>query len=146
MKKIFYLAIACALFTVCNAQESTSTQNSKDAPAGKLASFEKEDTFTFEKIEHDFGKISESNGDVECEFVFKNIGEVPLVVTNVTASCGCTAPDWSKEPVAPGEQGFIKVKFSPKGRSGNFSKLLAVYTNGSPARKSLKIKGSIEKQ
>ena len=145
MKKFFYLVIACALFNLCNAQESTvSAQDGKSAPASKRASFEKEDTFTFDKIEHDFGKILESNGDVECEFTFTNIGNTPLTVTKVTASCGCTAPDWSKEPIAPGQKGYVKAKFNPKGRSGNFSKLLAVYTNGSPVRISLKIKGAIE--
>jgi len=138
MKKFIYLFVACALFSISNAQEN------KSAPTSKRASFEKEDTFIFNKTTHDFGTISESNGEVECQFTFKNIGEVPLAITNITASCGCTVPDWTKEPVAPGKEGFVKVKYSPKGRSGNFSNLLAVYTNGSPKRFSLKIKGKIE--
>ena len=145
MKKIFYLVIACALFNVCNAQESTiSAQDSKSTPASKPTSSEKKETYTFNNTEHDFGKISESEGIVECEFRLTNIGKTPLVVTKVAASCGCTAPDWSKEPIAPGEQGFIKVTFNPKGRGGDFNKLLTVYTSGNPARISLRIKGSVE--
>ena len=158
MKKFFYLVIACALISISNAQESNISapesvisgqdgiaQNSNDTPStSNSASLENEDSFVFDKIEHDFGKISESNGDVECEFTFKNMGETPLAITKVTVSCGCTAPEWPKEPIASGEQGYIKVRFNPKGFSGSFNKLLTVYSNGNPARKSLKIKGDIE--
>jgi Protein of unknown function (DUF1573). len=138
MKKFVYLVIACAFFSIANAQES------KDSVIIGQRILSQNDTFTFDKKEHDFGNISESGGEVECVFIFTNTGDSPLTITQVTASCGCTAPSWTKEPVAPGKQGYINAKFNPKGRSGNFSKVLAVYSNGSPKRMSLKIKGKIE--
>ena len=138
MKKFFYLIIACALVGIANAQEN------KDSVKIGQSILSQKDSYTFDKTEHDFGKISESNGEVECLFIFTNIGDSPMTITKVTASCGCTIPSWTKEPVAPGKQGYINAKFDPKGRSGNFSKLLAVYSNSSPKRMSLKIKGKIE--
>ena len=121
-----------------NAQESkVNATESKSILSPK-------DTYTFDKTEHDFGKIAESSGEVECIFNFTNISDSPLTITKVTASCGCTAPDWTKEPVAPGKQGFIKARFNPKGINGNFSKLLAVYSSSAPKRMTLKIKGKIE--
>lgn len=127
MKKSILLVIACILFSTGYAQESKT-----------------ESGIVFENTEHDFGTVSESGGVIECEFVFTNTGETPIVITKVSASCGCTAPDWSKEPVAPGKQGFIKVTFNPKGRSGDFTKSLTAFTNGKPDRISLKIKGHIK--
>ena len=138
MKKVLYLVIACALFNISNAQENNGSISENKSI------LDKEATFIVDKTEHNFGKISESKGDVECEFIITNTGDSSLVISKVTASCGCTVPNWSKEPIAPGKQGFIAVKFSPKGRSGNFSKILAIYTNSTPKRMSLKIKGSIE--
>ena len=138
MKKFFYLIIACAFFGIADAQESIDS-----VKIGQNILSQK-DSYTFDKTEHDFGKITVSGGDVECVFIFTNIGDSPLTITKVTASCGCTAPSWSKEPVAPGKQGYIYARFDPKGRNGNFNKLLAVYSNGSPKRISLKIKGHIE--
>ena len=68
-----------------------------------------EPVMTFEKTEHDFGKIDEAGGRVSTEFVFKNEGMAPLVLSNVRASCGCTTPSWTKEPVEPGQTGTITV-------------------------------------
>ena len=139
MKKCILLIVACALFSISNAQESKV-----NAPESNSQATDKDTTVVCDKSEHDFGTISESGGIVECEFTLKNTGKEPLVITKVTASCGCTAPDWSKEPIASGKNGFIKVTFDPKGRSGDFTKSLVVFTNGNPTRISLKIKGNIK--
>ena len=139
MKKFFISFIACSLLCVTNAQEIVVGE-----PVNNSDLNEKGATYIFDMTEHDFGKISELNGDVECEFNFTNISETPVAITKVAASCGCTVPEWSKEPVAPGKQGFIKVKFNPKGLSGNFNKILVVYSESAPKRLSLRIKGSIE--
>ena len=63
----------------------------------------------FEKTEHDFGKINEADGRVSVVFEFKNEGMSPLVLSNVRASCGCTTPTWTQEPVEPGQKGSITV-------------------------------------
>jgi hypothetical protein len=98
---------------------------------------------TFEKITHDFGMIAEDKGDVSYQFIVKNTGDTPLVINRVSASCGCTTPDWTKEPIAPGKTGFVKATYNPKGRPGAFSKTISVYSNADPAQNTLIIKGEV---
>lgn len=83
-----------------------------------------------EKNIHDFGNIIETDGEVSYDFIVKNTGKAPLVITRVTASCGCTTPEWTKVPVEPGKSGVIKVTYNPKGRPGPFRKSISVYSNG----------------
>ena len=80
-----------------------------------------EDTF-------DFGDVMEGSV-VSHTFVFKNTGKKPLVIYEVNASCGCTTPTWSKEPVAPGETGELKVDFDSKFKNGPFSKFVQLRSN-----------------
>jgi len=98
----------------------------------------------FEKETHDFGKIQEADGAVSYTFKFINNGNAPLVIQNVRPSCGCTTPDWTKEPVMPGKTGFIKAVFNPRNRPGAFNKSLTVTTNAEPAVSRLFIKGIVE--
>ena len=72
-----------------------------------------EPLFFKEKI-HDFGEIIEADGAVEFEFTFTNSSVRPVKILSVQASCGCTTPGWSAEPVAVGKTGFIKASFDPK--------------------------------
>ena len=60
----------------------------------------------------DFGTIKEANGNVSHVFKIKNTGDAPLVLTRVIASCGCTTPEWTKEPIAPGKTGDIKITYT----------------------------------
>jgi Protein of unknown function (DUF1573). len=84
---------------------------------------------TFKNPTHDFGSIGENDGFAEHTFSFVNTGDAPLVISTITASCGCTRPEWSKEPIEPGKEGFIIIAFNPQGRVGNFNKTATVYTN-----------------
>ncbi|MCD7914942.1 MAG: DUF1573 domain-containing protein [Tannerellaceae bacterium] len=93
---------------------------------------------------HDFGEIMESNGPVSHTFVVENTGDMPLVITRVVASCGCTTPKWTKEPIAPGKSGNIAVTFDPKGRPGPFSKTISVYSNGKSGSYILTIRGDVK--
>ena len=95
---------------------------------------------------HDFGVIKEADGKVSHTFVIKNEGEAPLVVTRVIASCGCTTPEWTKEPIAPGKTGDIKVTYNPAGRSGPFSKSISVYSNGKTGSFLLTIRGEVKEE
>ena len=83
----------------------------------------------FEEETFDFGNIKEVNSPVEHKFVYTNVGNAPLVIDNVRASCGCTTPAWTKEPVAPGSKGFIVAKYNPLNRPGQFHKSLTVTSN-----------------
>jgi hypothetical protein len=82
------------------------------------------------ETEHNFGTISENEGYAEHFFKFKNTGTAPLSITQVQVSCGCTRPEWPKDPILPGQEGLIIITFNPKGQSkGTFIKPSYVYTN-----------------
>ena len=98
---------------------------------------------TFEKTTHDFGKINEADGRVTTIFEFKNEGMVPLVLSNVRASCGCTTPKWTREPIEPGANGQITVTYNPNGRPGRFQKTITVTSNATEATTKLYIKGEV---
>lgn len=83
--------------------------------------------FSAEKLEVNYGEV-EYKGDGTREFVFKNTGTEPLLITNAKGSCGCTVPDWPKEPIRPGQTGVIKIKYDTT-RSGPISKSVTVTTN-----------------
>ena len=78
---------------------------------------------------YDFGTIGEKDGFAQHIFKFTNTGTAPLVISNITASCGCTKPEWSKAPVEPGKEGFIIISYDPRGRIGPINKVATVYTN-----------------
>ena len=91
----------------------------------------------------DFGDIKEADGPATHVFKIKNEGETPLVITKVVASCGCTTPDWTKEPIAKGSTGEIKVTYDPTNRPGAFTKTISVYSNGKTGSYILTIKGQV---
>ena len=96
----------------------------------------------FTKESHDFGKVEEGVVAVHT-FEFANTGTAPVVISNAQASCGCTTPDWSKEPIMPGKSGFVKASFSSQGRPGNFSKTVTVISNSETPQIVLSIKGEV---
>ena len=83
-----------------------------------------------EQLVFNFGTIAESDGMASHVFKVKNEGDAPLVITRITASCGCTRPEWSKEPIAPGQTADVKITYNPKGRPGPFYKTISIYSNG----------------
>lgn len=83
----------------------------------------------FEKKTHEFGDIHEEGGKVTARFTFKNVGDSALVLTRVKPGCGCTAANYTKEAVMPGQTGFIDATYDPWGRPGQFNKNIKVSTN-----------------
>ncbi|MGV8095880.1 MAG: DUF1573 domain-containing protein [Mangrovibacterium sp.] len=98
----------------------------------------------FDKVEHDFGTFKEEDGLQTHSFTFVNKGNTPLILNNVMASCGCTTPEWTQKPIAPGEKGFIRVSYNPQGRPGPFNKTITVSTNAENAQTVLRIGGVVE--
>ena len=96
----------------------------------------------FNETVYDFGQISLKKGKVSHEFTFTNAGEKNLVITDARADCGCTRPEYSDAPVAPGKKGTVKVTFAPAAK-GFFSKKVTITTNGSPRKTRLLIKGEV---
>jgi Protein of unknown function (DUF1573) len=79
----------------------------------------------FKEDKHDFGAIVEGE-IVKYRFTFKNTGKEPLQVINVKPSCGCTTPDWTKTPIAPGKKGFVEIQFDSHGKRGIQKKSVTV--------------------
>lgn len=92
---------------------------------------------------HDFGQIKEDGGKVTHNFTFTNTGNEPLVITQVRPSCGCTSSDYTKEPVMPGQKGFVSATFNPMNRPHKFSKSITITTNCNPATSVLRISGDV---
>ncbi|MGV6828575.1 MAG: DUF1573 domain-containing protein [Flavobacteriales bacterium] len=145
MKKIiFTLAIFSALaITSCkeNAAEKVSNEKvteaaDRDANAGKVAAIE------FTEKEFDFGKIKRGT-KVEHVFKFKNTGEVPLIIASAKSSCGCTIPTPPKDPIAPGEEGELLVKYNGSGKN-QVTKTVTVVANTASGKEMIKIKAFVE--
>ncbi|MGB0428567.1 MAG: DUF1573 domain-containing protein [Flavobacteriales bacterium] len=115
-------------------------------PAKKAAAVESTGDAKFEFVEkvYDFGTIN-SGEKAEKVYTFKNVGTEPLIISNVKGTCGCTAPSWTKEPVAVGETGEIKVVFNSRGKSGKINKAVNITANTSPNRTTLRISGNVVK-
>jgi LEA14-like dessication related protein len=96
-----------------------------------------------ENSKYDFGTISESGGSVAATFYIINNTDEAILITNAQASCGCTVPNWTKEPIEPGQKGEVKVTYNPKGRVGGFDKAITVVTNTNE-RIVLRIVGTVE--
>ncbi len=97
---------------------------------------------TFAETEHDFGTINE--GDVvEHKFSFTNTGKAPLVIVSAKGSCGCTVPEWPKEPIAPGATGEMLVKFNSNGKPNQQTKQVTITANTEAGKELLKIKAMV---
>ena len=96
----------------------------------------------FNKETHDYGTIK-NGADGSCVFEFKNTGDSPLIISNAKGSCGCTVPEWPKEPIAPGAKGSIKVKYDTM-RTGEINKSVTITSNAvNAADKVVFIKGTV---
>ena len=128
MKKITLL-ICSFLISISGLYAQTPTQSST------------QDSIKFEKILHDYGTIVQG-ADGNCEFKFTNSGKAPLILSNVQASCGCTVPEWPKEPIMPGKSSSIKVSYNTA-IVGVFGKTITVNSNAVNNLVVLQIKGSV---
>ncbi|HVI44361.1 MAG TPA: DUF1573 domain-containing protein [Chitinophaga sp.] len=129
MKTLLCFLTCGAIFLAsCNSK----TASDKTPAAGQqltiAADSGKTSLLTFEEKVHNFGDISQGE-KVEYSFKFTNTGAKPLVIEDAISSCGCTVPEWPKEPIKPGEAGFMKVVFDSHGKSGYVEKEISVKTN-----------------
>lgn len=96
------------------------------ATAGANILSAEEVKITVDKTVHDFGTVKEDKGTVNAVFTVKNTTKSPIVLSEVRASCGCTTPDWTKEPIAPGKTGKVTATYNPKGNAGPFEKSVTI--------------------
>ncbi len=114
----------------------------EETPSAATNSNSTKPTIKFVTEVHDFGNITEGTQATH-EFKFTNAGKEPLILTNVSASCGCTTPSWPKEPIAKGKTGEIKAVYNSQGRPGPFTKTITVTSNADSPVKVITIKGNV---
>lgn len=113
-----------------------AVQAADEKPEGPLPVME------FETMQHDFGTIKE--GDVvEYTYAFKNTGEAPLIIQGAQGSCGCTVPDWTKDPIPVGGTGYVKAKFDSNGKPNIQNKTVTVTANTWPKQTVLRFKAMV---
>ncbi|REA56710.1 DUF1573 domain-containing protein [Dyadobacter luteus] len=138
MKKIctyaFLLVIALAMVN-CSGSEKNKDSKQADSKLPVLALI---DSSSF-----DFGTIQEGEV-VEHTFNFRNDGEYPLILSNITSSCGCTTPEWPKEPINSGATSNVKVRFDSRNKVGPQVKTITVYANTEPAYTELRLRGIVK--
>ena len=138
LKAIFFATACCAMLVGCDVRK-------KDKQA-QLSTVKQEikDPTTVQIIDsvYDFGSTNEGEV-VQYSYRFKNTGNKPLVVNNVSASCGCTVPEKPEKPIMPGEVGFILVKFNSDKRPGEANKTISVSSNANPPFPELLLKGTV---
>jgi hypothetical protein len=96
----------------------------------------------FSSENHNFGSIAEGPA-ADYTFTFRNTGKEPIILQKVQPACGCTAADYTKEPILPGKEGYVKASYSTQGRPGPFTKTIAVMSNA--GAKTLTFTGTVEK-
>lgn len=149
MKKVI---LSIAMLTMVSAAATAQDHNhdhsapghthAAPAAAAPAATSLTPDNIVFATETYDFGTLDEGPS-ADHVFTFTNTGKEPLVIQRVQASCGCTTPDWTKEPVAPGKTGMIKASYATQGRPGQFEKTMTVFTNA--GTKMVTFKGNVEK-
>ncbi len=146
MKKVIVLSIlSLSLMTISCAENASKKIKSENLELAKERDNEIKvggAKIKFEKTEHDFGTINE--GDiVDTVFSFKNSGKSELIITSAKGSCGCTVPEWPKEPIMPGEEGQIRVKFNSDKKPNLQQKTITLVTNTEQGKEVLKIKAQV---
>lgn len=130
IKAIFFSIIIMLVFVGCkeNAAAKIDENNLENAKARDAQLSESSTVISFNKTEHDFGVINE--GDVvETTFEITNTGKTDLIITDAFATCGCTVPEWPKDPIKPNEKGILKVSFDSNGRVNKQSKTITIIAN-----------------
>ncbi|GAB3955673.1 hypothetical protein GCM10028805_43810 [Spirosoma harenae] len=120
-----------------------SCDNRQQGESSKQVASEKMPKITFaEPGIYDFGTLTEGD-TVEHVFTFTNTGEFPLIINNITASCGCTTPEWPHEPVASGAKSSVRVRFNSRGKSGAQNKTVTIFANTEPSMTDLHFKAMV---
>lgn len=164
MKKVWnLLLILCVVgfFAACNQSTADKADSSAEAPAAEETQVQAEPaadaaadatasdepdvpktSIKFESDSHDFGTIDEGD-KVSHKFAFTNSGDEPLIINSAKGSCGCTVPEWPKEPIPPGESGEILVEFNSKGKKNKQTKTVTINANTDPNPTRLTIKADV---
>jgi archaellum component FlaG (FlaF/FlaG flagellin family) len=122
--------------------KADSLKNQRKQDVWKQVETDRKAIINFAEQQHDFGQIGQGE-TVTYTFKYKNTGTLPLIVTNVMTTCGCTVTQWTKEPLAPNEEGEITVTFDSKGKTGMQRKVITVISNAENSKEQIVLMGSI---
>jgi len=144
MKKVIFSTAFLMAFTIGAFAQAPTQQSVSNIAASQVAPTKvpMPENMYFKTPVHDFGTIQEGPA-ADHEFEFTNVGKEPIIISNVSASCGCTTPSYSKDPVLPGKKGTIKASYNTQGRVAPFTKTITITSN--IGVKVLTIKGEVEK-
>ena len=140
MKKSLLFLLMLATTSLCFAQrivkqEEMVQEETKQKDKGEME---------FEKTRHDFGIFAQDTAIVTYDFVFTNVGKSPIIIHSASASCGCTVPEYTLEPIMPGCHGKISVTYNGKGKQlGVFRKSITIHNNGKQSPIRLYIEGEM---
>lgn len=139
------LVLALFLLSACgeNKDNGMLSTDLVTSPQSATQSSGKKPVISFEKKEHDFGTLLQGEV-VTYSFHFTNTGDMPLLISSVNSSCGCTVGDYPRTPIEPGKTGAIKVTYNSSGHHGFQSRSLTVMSNAIPAKTILRIKGKVQ--
>jgi hypothetical protein len=126
-------ALDKSILEIENKGAATSEAKNENAPVISL-----------ENAVYEFGTVKEGE-KVEHTYSFTNTGKSPLILSNVSASCGCTTPEYSKHPINPGEKGSVTVVFDSQNQVGMQQKIITILSNAEPSRTILQLKGEVKK-
>lgn len=141
---IIYTAVLLMVLVSCDQRsKGNKSLNSNVIETDQISN--KEPIISFDKKTWDFGTIVDGEV-VEHTFRFTNTGSKDLVISSASASCGCTIPNWPKEPIAPGDKGEIKVEFNSNGKKDLVTKDITILANTNPVKTILQIKVFVEKK
>ena len=135
---LFIAAVASISLGQISCDNRQQKEASKETAAAKMPKI----TFAETDV-YDFGNMVEGD-TVEHAFAFTNTGEFPLIINNITASCGCTTPEWPREPVMPGQQSTVKVRFNSRGKMGQQNKTITIFANTEPSMTDLHFKALVD--
>ena len=142
MKKIFIAVALLATLVSCTNNESKNedVENTTEV----VSATEDLGIIEFENPVFEFGTVKEG-AVVDHVFKFKNTGKAPVILAQVSASCGCTTPDYTKDPILPGKEGEIKVSFNSQGQVGLQQKIVTIASNAETPAMTVQLKGTVEK-
>lgn len=147
MKKLFLIALCAAAFSACQSKSAESKATGTDSISTETPVIAEADApkVKVEKTIYEFGEITQGE-KVSYTFKFKNVGKTPLIITNATATCGCTQPEYPTEPVKPGADGEIKVTFDSTGKLGLQDKVVTITSNANPKFEELHLVGDVKEK
>ena len=139
--------MACIAFaiSVASCDQKPTEKTGVNVGAGQVVPDDQKPVVKFKESSYNF-KSAKEGEEVTHDFEFTNEGKTDLLISNAVASCGCTVPEWPKEPIAPGKGGKIKATFNTTGKSGQQHKAITITANTKPENTELFIEGEVIKE